>query len=221
MCNSQNEQLIRDLVMLIRDVVIEKIAAGLPFTAYDITTEARHRGATEQHWAMKNTVHAMFSNGEFSGYDRTSIQTPTGPAWCYHPLGFDLSSYVANIGGTAPSPSVTQPAPNQPIDNSASCNEFERKQATDAEGRLPIWSDMLRSIGLTRPGTVVFVGVDTGSRKLIVANSVPNSIDNYAINKDGRIRIGCPALATIYNSQTGAYNVKVNYDENRIEIEAI
>ena len=222
MCNSQNEQ-------LLREAIAEKIQAGQPFTIWDITSAARRYGADEQHWQMKNAVVAMFRNGEIPGYDCSMIQTPTGPARCFHPLGADLSAYAASIGGSAPaapSPSGAQPAPavNQTAtavaDAADDVSGFERKQATDAEGRLPIWSDMLRALGLTGRGLMVYVQQDGDMLFISEANIAGYA---YSINKDGRIRIGSNVLVDISKnaSGSGTYNVKLDSKARRIEISAL
>lgn len=225
MCNSQNEQ-------ILRDIVAEKVQNGEPFTAWDVTSAARARGASEAHYQMKNTVHRMFSSGEIPGFDRTIIQTPTGPAWCYHPLGADVSNYAQGIGGsapasTAPSSSGAQPAPAgsqtatavaDPDDAADDASAFERKQATDKDGRLPIWSDMLRSIGLTKPGETAYVcllGYDLAISSVSVPVPGGVSVATYLVNKDGRIRIGSAFLPL---SVPGTFNVKVNTADKRIEV---
>lgn len=225
MCNSQNEQ-------IVRDVVAAMVASSQPFTCWDISRESWRKGADEPHRVLKGSVHGMFNNGEMAGFDRASIQTPTGQALCYFPVGefTKLTDYTASIGGSvdagvfhAPSSSVAQPAAPDVGDNGNSAaddvSDFERKQATDKDGRLPIWSDMLRSIGLKKQGTVVFVGTD--SHVLFVSDNVPGaSVANYSINKDGRIRIGDNTLA-ILESKSGTYNVKLNTSEKQIEISAL
>jgi hypothetical protein len=227
MCNSQNEQ-------ILRDIVAEKVQAGQSFTAWDVTSAARSRGANEQHYQMKNVVHRMFSNGEIAGFDRTAIPTPTGTAWLYHPLGADIQPYIDAIAngqptagvvpsssGATPAPASTQTATAVADDDDAAddASAFERKSATDKEGRLPIWSDMLRSIGLN-PGDTAHVGTD-GTVIVVDDGKGGGRANLYVVNKDGRVRIGSGILSAFLKNSTGTYSVKLNGVDRVIEITAL
>ena len=213
MCNSQNEQ-------LIRDVVAEKVQSGSPFTIWDITNEARKRGATEQHYQMKSVVTGMSAAGELPGYDCTVIQTPTGQARCYHPLGMDISGYVNGINGgqpaapSQPSPSASSaPTPSTvatgtAVADPADDSDTERKVSADADGRLNISPSILSRIGLA-PGDKAQVGVDDGA--LVVKNGVPLCpVASYVVQADGRVRINPDVLVmSKVASPSGIYKVSV------------
>ena len=57
---------------IVRDVVNEFVSKQWSFTAFNITTEAKNRGANDRHNNLKGVVHDMFLNGEMDGYDRTT-----------------------------------------------------------------------------------------------------------------------------------------------------
>ena len=61
-----------DNEQIVRDVVNEFVSKQWSFTAFNITTEAKNRGANDRHNNLKGVVHDMFLNGEMAGYDRTT-----------------------------------------------------------------------------------------------------------------------------------------------------
>ena len=65
---------------IVKEVVAEFIQNKWSFTAYNITTEAKKRGATDRHNALKGIVHAMYLDDELPGYSRTTTTVPGSSA---------------------------------------------------------------------------------------------------------------------------------------------
>jgi|TARA_Y100000310_G_scaffold36199_1_gene34099 hypothetical protein len=96
MCTAQNE-------IIVHEIVDEFVVEGRMFTAWDVTQEARKRGADEYHNQLKSAVHARWGddNGRWddlqsNSYGRATVQIP-GVAvspWVYHPVGTDADDYL-------------------------------------------------------------------------------------------------------------------------------
>ena len=226
-------------VTIIDQVIDERIALASDktkvqrmFTAYDITREARARGATEYHGQMKGAVHARWYDLQNNGYTRSLINTPTGDAWLYHPAGDDITEYTKNLNQNAlalgvPSPNTALPSPNtapavatpaavtpsfsvsQPTPGTASAATTFKKQAVDSEGRLPIYADQIAALKV-KPGGRVAVYAGSTHRLAIVAPAIPyngKKIAEYTVNKDGRVRINSDILTTHCTTRGGMYKV--------------
>jgi retron-type reverse transcriptase len=113
-----------DLPTLVRQIILEKVQAGEMFTAYDITLEARRRGAQARHDPVKDIVHQCHQDGTMgASYTRTVITVSGGARpFLYHRYDADPSTYpgqpvVANPPVTASSatpPPARQPAAPKP-----------------------------------------------------------------------------------------------------------
>jgi hypothetical protein len=99
MCTAQNE-------IIVHEIVDEFVVEGRMFTAWDVTQEARNRGADEYHNQLKSAVHARWGddNGRWddlqsNSYGRATVQIP-GVAvspWVYHPVGTDADDYLQTL----------------------------------------------------------------------------------------------------------------------------
>jgi len=80
---------------IVEDVVTEFVSKGWQFTAYNITTEAKKRGANDRHRNLKQAVHDMFKGNEITGYSRdlVDIKSVGAKAYLYSPSGSDVNDY--------------------------------------------------------------------------------------------------------------------------------
>ncbi len=95
----------------VQQIVLNYIASGTMFTAYDVTVEARKQGIQLRHDEGKDIVHDMFQTGSMgAGYNRSVIDVgaPTKP-FVYHRFDIDPSGY-RSMGGTG-TPAPPNPAP--------------------------------------------------------------------------------------------------------------
>jgi hypothetical protein len=173
MCTPQNSQ-------IIDTVVKEFLDRGQAFTAFEVSLEAKKRGATERHRDMKNYIHqcpVLNDEMEFGNYDKTLVHVGNEggqplQAFLYHPKSYDASTYkpLERKGGSsqpAAVPSVPALAastagavngsgaaaldPDEPDDGS---------YAVDYRNRLMIPTKFLRGMSAT-PGELVHVYADT------------------------------------------------------------
>jgi len=81
---------------IVEDVVTEFVSKGWQFTAYNITTEAKKRGANDRHRNLKQAVHDMFKGNEITGYSRdlVDIKSVGAKAYLYSPSGSDVNDYA-------------------------------------------------------------------------------------------------------------------------------
>jgi hypothetical protein len=81
---------------IVEEVIQEKVRAGEMFTAYDVTCEARRRGATDRHRAIRQFVHDLHARGRMGpDYARSLIHIPDIGAtpWLYHCYWDDPAEY--------------------------------------------------------------------------------------------------------------------------------
>jgi hypothetical protein len=80
---------------IVEEVVEEFKSKGWQFTAYNITTEAKKRGAGDRHLNLKKAVHDMFRQGDLDSYTRdlVDIKSVGSKAYLYSPSGSDVSDY--------------------------------------------------------------------------------------------------------------------------------
>ena len=194
-------------VQIVKDVIAGLVEGNEMFTAWDVTTASKKAGATQFHSDMKNVVHDAYIDGEMSGYSRTLIPTPTGDAWLYHSGGADLQSFIAHINGKpAPIAYPAMPAADPIVGSMTALPSVIKKQAIDADGRLPIYEDMLEGIN-ARTGETVFVNIHPD--RIVVCNpswsAGPDHM--YSVNSDGRVRISPSILENIKSAQ-GVYSIE-------------
>ena len=99
-------------IQLIDQLVQGHVQAGTMFTAYDVTVEARRRGARVRHDEARDRVHELFQQGAMGpAYARTAIDVgaPTRP-FLYHRFSDDPSGYQSPAAGWSP-PMPAQPKP--------------------------------------------------------------------------------------------------------------
>jgi len=139
----------RDVTETINNIVAEWIADGRMFTAFEVSLEAKERGADERHRNMKDAIHQALSRfGSTRGYTRTLMDVgANNEAWVYHEGDADPSDYRPlsrgndSRGGNANRTSVSSHRPSAA--SSATSND-----AADSSGRLKISADKLSQIGI-------------------------------------------------------------------------
>lgn len=97
-----------DIASDVRGVILEKMLDGDLFTAFDITTELRSLTDEEiAHSDVNQEIKAMHDRQEIRNsdgcYGRTSIATPNGKSWLYHPQTATqdtLDTYAASLNKT-------------------------------------------------------------------------------------------------------------------------
>lgn len=82
-----------DIAVLVRNVVDEKVAQNVIFTAYDITKELRTGGSDVRHYVVKPLVHDLFASGGMQGYSRTTQMVKGNVACVFHSLNDDPANY--------------------------------------------------------------------------------------------------------------------------------
>jgi len=90
-----DEILNSDEAKAVKDVVTMNVNQGVMFTAFDITKYLRSKGNKVQHRNTKEIVHALFSHGDMSGYDRSLANIPnvSPQPFVYYPVSEDPSTY--------------------------------------------------------------------------------------------------------------------------------
>jgi retron-type reverse transcriptase len=91
---------------LVDQIVQENVQVGAMFTAYDVTLEARRRGANARHAEVRDLVHAYYEQGRMgAAYNRTAIDVgaPTRP-FLYHRYSDDPGTYRAPAMGAPAAP---------------------------------------------------------------------------------------------------------------------
>ncbi len=84
-----------DEAIAVKDVVAGRVSQGAMFTAFDVTKELRGKGNQVQHRNIKEIVHALYTHGEMSGYDRSLVSISGAPIqpFLYHPTSCDPTTY--------------------------------------------------------------------------------------------------------------------------------
>jgi len=221
MCDSTNRQIVETVVQAF-------VLARKPFTAWDITQEARKRGATEFHNQMKGVVHAEFVNIQGDNYSRQTISLPgvSPDPWLYHPAEYDPQDYVdeviAQLGGPAAVVDA-QTDDDNGVDTSSvdgdndvpfdasTCpgNPQAKGQPTTKEGRLTIpnskWGTGVTIMVFVNPGDEIRLVPDTGCKSSVTPTGFTKTA-TYRVNADGRIRLG-PKVLQAANLRDNRYEI--------------
>lgn len=99
----------------VQQIVLNRIASGSMFTAYDITVEARKQGLQLRHEEGKDIVHEMFQTGVMgASYNRSVVDVGAQvKPFVYHRFDVDPQGY-GSPGGSAPAKGTPSQAPQQP-----------------------------------------------------------------------------------------------------------
>jgi len=182
MCTATNKK-------IVEEIVYEFVKAGRMFTAFDVTREAKARGADESHTHMKGSVHAMQDYMEDHGYERTLIDVGMQvKPWLYYPELMDPDDYVSSVQVQAPNAVSATVAP--PV-KSVSGQKL-RTATPDKEGRVCVGGDVLRKASIL-PGDKVGIRV-TANEAIIEADPRSNTDIVLQVHADGRVRINPTTL---------------------------
>ncbi len=91
-------------INLVQRIVYEKVTAGAMFTAFDVTQEARSRGAVVRHQEVRDIVHNLHTTGAMgAAYKRTPIDVGAGiKPFLYHRYTDDPKTYRAPAAPATP-----------------------------------------------------------------------------------------------------------------------
>ncbi|MAE81296.1 MAG: hypothetical protein CMB80_01080 [Flammeovirgaceae bacterium] len=217
MCTPQNES-------IVSDVIDEFVDSGKPFTAFDVTSEAKKRGATERHVHLKGVVHARYGNGQLqsAGYNRTlvDIGTPVKP-WLYYLDGTDHSKYESDhqVGSTDVDVDIDTDSNDDQYASTDNKNVFVRK-ITNAN-RLSIPTSMSSRFS-NATGAKIGVYVTKGKIFLVQTQSPPDGtklVGHLTVDVAHRIRISEATFqrADMLRANNGMY--KIAYDETKNQVE--
>jgi len=170
MCDQYNQS-------IVDQVVQEKLGGSEMFTAFDITLEAKERGATERHRHMKRYIHDAIQREQGPyGYSRTliSLDGVKEQPWLYHPVGADVQTYP----GLQDDP---QPASSQPAVATAVMDEDEDEDEdedgvfkVDRWNRLFIPKKILTQVGFAS-GDLMFVEADPNEERIVLHKHNPGT----------------------------------------------
>ena len=104
---------------------------------------------------------------------------------------------------------------NRILDRLRTKSALAKVQNIDAEGRLPVYGDMLRQIGLG-PTMIVEVGEHSGA--VVLAAKVGYAERSYMVNGDGRIRLNGDLLERILGKPASSLTVTVNPSMQQIRV---
>ena len=100
-------------IQVIQQLVLNEVAAGKMFTAYDITLQARARGMQLRHGEGRDLVHQMFTSGRMgTDYARTTVNIGTDtPPLVYHRRSDDPNLYRSGSTNVVAQPPTTPSVP--------------------------------------------------------------------------------------------------------------
>ncbi len=99
----------------VQQIVLNRIASGSMFTAYDITVEARKQGLQLRHEEGKDIVHEMFQTGVMgASYNRSVVDVGAQvKPFVYHRFDVDPQGYGSPEGGAPAKGSPSQGSQSQ------------------------------------------------------------------------------------------------------------
>jgi len=188
----------------IQHVVNSLVAAGKPFTAYDVTKEVRNRGCSEQftHADVRMYIHELMDE-YIDENEVTRQRSSTHPSWEYVPVATAMA--VANANAPRKSaqinPVVTaittmkQQQTAKPVVAGLTSDLIGR----DKRNRVCLTKQAVASLGV-KSGDVLYLGT-LGGKALVTPDPTSNSLSNveacYSVDKDGNVRICEKALARV------------------------
>lgn len=210
MCTAQNAQ-------IVEQVIADFTSQNKPFTAYDITREARNRGADEHHYHLKSAVHSLYSYLQSINWERTLITIP-GVAvnpWLYHPDGYDTDDYINQGTNITVVDIQDDPATDDPDSPDSPDSQDDSVDSTDSSSgvyvltaqKVKVTSDQRLSIPMSMLISLKWLGAYTLINLFIESNGTSREIyriveddpatsyttlvlkRSYNINSDGRLRI--------------------------------
>jgi hypothetical protein len=215
MCSVDNQN-------LINAVLDDFIGKGQAFTAFEVSIEAKKRGATERHRDMRDFIHqcqCLNDELQFGGYEKTLVPVGGGnKAFLYHHNTFDPSGYVPlDTSNNAPSVftgitnqgGVSNPgiSPQDAINASQNINKLldPSTQQTNSDigykvdyrNRLLVPTNFLRSVPAISGQRVNVVKLGQGGLKLVGETVQIDSNDTatqQVVERNGDIRLSLTTL---------------------------
>ncbi len=132
---------------IVQQLVLNEIAAGRMFTAYDITLQARARGLQLRHGEGRELVHRLFTTGAMGvDYTRTTVNIGTDtPPMVYHKQSDDPKQYRSNSTNVAAQPN--QPSqPTQPNPTNAASQSTAPHQPTKTPAKPSLLGRIVKGI---------------------------------------------------------------------------
>lgn len=209
-----------DVLQKLEDTVRRFIEEGRAFTAYNVTLATRQEhGLQLRHQTVQeagNPVHefpALRDAMEFADFCQTRIDHPKQSgvwAWLYHPVSYDLSTFVWEKGQTAtPDHARTDHAQQvfdqQKLDDQAAAVQNPGGQQNDGNfvldyrNRLFVPTDFVRSIGLS-PYNTIYVVADSDNSVIYLTDNADrfdngvSRITTQTVERNGDLRLSASTL---------------------------
>lgn len=198
MCSTQNQQ-------IIDAVVADFISNKQAFTAFDVSKEARNRGADERHRDMRGYIHnvsALTHEVDYGDYRKTQLSFSSGESpFLYHHNSYDPSGYQPTNGMVqtiAPPPSSYSPpavaasvsTPSTPsVPRNGSDGTFRLSPTLK---RLMIPTRLVEACGL-KAGEVGYVYQE--GAKLVLSKINPGNGKARCIEHNGDLRVSETTLS--------------------------
>lgn len=199
MCNTVNQEIINEVLKTFID-------QGRAFTAFEVSLEAKSKGATERHRDMKGYIHSselITDNMEFGDYSQTLVnvgteQGQTLKAFLYHPKSFDPNTYNPLIRGgqfaNKNSVAVIPPVANLTDGTTTpTVSPSSESYVLDSRDRLLIPTSYMRKVGF-EPGNTAYIYQEGDA--VAVGPKEPSLGVNKTqkVERDGDIRIARSTL---------------------------
>lgn len=162
-------------------VIQEMIDQKRAFTAFEVSLEAKNRGANERHRHMKEYIHkctVLNDACEFGDYTKTMVDVGNENgqvlrAFLYHPTSYDASGYQPLSRGrsqpvvTTSNPTIVAVLPASVPDTDNGDDSY----GVDYRGRLWVLSNTLSNVGV-KPSEPVYVFQDGNA--ILLSKTDPN-----------------------------------------------
>ena len=199
MCSTENQEIIDQVLKTFID-------QGRAFTAFEVSLEAKSKGATERHRDMKGYIHSsevITDNMEFGDYIQTLVRVGEEhgqdlKAFLYHPKSFDPVTYNPLIRGgqfakgsqvvvVPPVANITGPTTTTTASPSSDSYVF------DSRDRLLIPTSYMRKVGF-EPGKTAYIYQE--GTAVAVATEGPDGVSakEQKVERDGDIRLARSTL---------------------------
>lgn len=193
MCSVDNQN-------LINAVLDDFIGKGQAFTAFEVSIEAKKRGATERHRDMRDFIHqcqCLNDELQFGSYEKTLVPVGGGnKAFLYHHNTFNPSGYVPL--DTSNNASSTPSVSNNPIvDPSTQQTNSDIGYKVDYRNRLLVPTNFIRSVPAISGQRVNVVKLGQGGLKLVGETVQIDSNDTatqQVVERNGDIRLSLTTL---------------------------
>lgn len=231
-----------EIVLLLTQVVSERIDKNEMFTCFDITRILRHRGCMVDHEEVRKVIHGLHGTDlppfRSSGYVRNGAVMLNGVgvrAEVYAPVKSDARFYDPNALNPS-TPSVKAPAVSVPAKTTAPqvspakttapatapkglskgtkiADDKRRFVERDNRGRASVHNGFVQKLGLN-PKSLAYVAKRNGGDGLVVMPkpSKTGLLATYRVDKSGNVRISRNILKA--GGLDGAKKIKLRLTDN-------